>query len=137
MGDAFMHPAYHDASTDGTFTRYTVPNGDTWNVPSDTPLPEDTTGTEIIDAGIFVRLSAPGYLDATDWDGPFEDISAAQQHISDTHSICAECGADMDEENTGLVSEYLCTDCDIDPTDADGGTIAGPVRTSNDDDITF
>ena len=27
---------------------------------------------EIEEDGIFARLSAPGYLDCTDWDGPFD-----------------------------------------------------------------
>jgi hypothetical protein len=35
--------------------------------------------------GWFCRLSAPGYIDQTDWEGPFKRESAAARHLLDTY----------------------------------------------------
>ena len=35
--------------------------------------------------GFFCRLSARGYLDATEWDGPFESKEEAYQHLVELH----------------------------------------------------
>ena len=35
------------------------------------------------ETGWFARLSAPGYLDATDWDGPFATEVQARRHVED------------------------------------------------------
>jgi hypothetical protein len=32
-------------------------------------------------SGYFARLSAPGYLDCTDWSGPFDTAEAAEAYI--------------------------------------------------------
>jgi hypothetical protein len=37
------------------------------------------------------RLSAPGYLDATDWIGPFETESEALAELARMHDMCAHC----------------------------------------------
>lgn len=39
--------------------------------------PEDTR----LKTGWFARLSAPGYLDCTDWCGPFDTAEAAEAYI--------------------------------------------------------
>lgn len=36
--------------------------------------------------GIYCRLSAPGYLDRTDWHGPFESLSEAADHLLDMYA---------------------------------------------------
>lgn len=36
--------------------------------------------------GFFARLSAPGYLDATEWDGPFASREEAYQHLVELHA---------------------------------------------------
>jgi hypothetical protein len=33
--------------------------------------------------GIFARMSAPGYMDCTEWDGPFPTRHAAELHLAE------------------------------------------------------
>ena len=40
------------------------------------PIADRNTG-----AGYFCRLSAPGYLDATEWSGPFDTEAEAEAHL--------------------------------------------------------
>lgn len=35
--------------------------------------------------GWFARLSAPGYMDATDWSGPFDSEEEAKQYLNYTY----------------------------------------------------
>jgi len=35
--------------------------------------------------GIYCRLSASGYLDCTDWHGPFETVADAARYLIDTY----------------------------------------------------
>jgi hypothetical protein len=35
--------------------------------------------------GIFARLSAPGYLDSTDWSGPYDTEVEAQEHLEEMY----------------------------------------------------
>jgi hypothetical protein len=50
----------------------------------------------------FARLSAPGYLDATDWSGPFDTEDAARHYIAETYDVCGACGEDMGEAEGDL-----------------------------------
>jgi hypothetical protein len=43
-------------------------------------------GLDLEDEGIYCRLSADGYMDCTDWSGPFETIGEAAQHLIDTYA---------------------------------------------------
>lgn len=47
--------------------------------------------------GYFHRLSAPGYLDCTDWIGPFESLELARADFIETYSVCPDCGEDIGE----------------------------------------
>lgn len=38
-------------------------------------------------SGIFVRLSAPGYMDCTEWDGPFTTEEEALEHLKETYDL--------------------------------------------------
>lgn len=38
--------------------------------------------------GYCGRLSAPGYMDCTDWLGPFETPREAREAILETHEVC-------------------------------------------------
>lgn len=54
-----------------------------------TPKVEEWTATEAqeytddpeAEAGYYCRLSASGYLDCTDWSGPFETQREAEEHL--------------------------------------------------------
>jgi len=47
--------------------------------------------------GWFARLSAPGYLDSTDWSGPFETEKEARKHVEDFHEVDADTGDSLHE----------------------------------------
>lgn len=36
--------------------------------------------------GVYARLSAPGYLDCTEWEGPFETAQDAARHLIETYA---------------------------------------------------
>ena len=57
--------------------------GDTYFVPTDVEgaLPDDVEIVERHTDKWFARLSAPGYLDCTDWDGPFDTEKEAMDHL--------------------------------------------------------
>lgn len=42
-------------------------------------------------SGWWSRLSAPGYLDCTDWQGPYTSADEALKDLAETHDICPEC----------------------------------------------
>jgi len=46
--------------------------------------------------GWFARLNAPGYMDSTDWSGPFPSKAAARKHIEDTYDVDADSGEDLE-----------------------------------------
>jgi hypothetical protein len=50
------------------------------------PDPEIETET-----GWFSRLSAPGYLDCTDWCGPFASQEEALRELAAHHDVCEHC----------------------------------------------
>ena len=47
--------------------------------------------------GWFARLSADGYLDCTDWIGPFETEAAARQGVKDEFQVDPDTGDVTDE----------------------------------------
>lgn len=47
--------------------------------------------------GFYARLSAPGYLDATDWEGPFDREWKAIRYVCDLY------GVDVRGEERGLL----------------------------------
>ena len=65
-------------------------------------------------SGWFARLSAPGYMDATDWSGPFDTIEEARKHIEDTFEVDPKSGEPLfkkasnpDKETRALKSKLL------------------------------
>lgn len=46
--------------------------------------------------GWFARLSAPGYMDATDWQGPYKTEKAALDAVKDLYEV-DDYGDDLDE----------------------------------------
>jgi hypothetical protein len=92
---AFMRPQY----VRETFIWLEDTHGEVEVYPASVHMPEDvepgSTVTEV--KGIFARLSAPGYLDATDWDGPFETIEEAQEHIRETYEVDSVTGDPLDD----------------------------------------
>jgi hypothetical protein len=45
--------------------------------------------------GWWARLSAPGYMDATDWVGPYETEREARRYIYETYEVHPDTGEEM------------------------------------------
>ena len=61
---------------------------DTWDkLQNGFMTPEISTdpGDPELGEGIFVRLSARGFLDSTDWDGPFDNVEEAAAHLIEVY----------------------------------------------------
>ena len=43
-------------------------------------------GLDLEDKGIYCRLSADGYMDCTDWHGPFDTVEEAAVYLIDTYA---------------------------------------------------
>jgi hypothetical protein len=54
--------------------------------------------------GYFSRLSAPGYLDCTDWLGPYETEQAALDAVKDMYD-CDDNGDDADDDSSESAEE--------------------------------
>jgi hypothetical protein len=46
------------------------------------------SGLDFESEGFYCRLSADGYMDCTDWHGPFDSISACARHLVETYADC-------------------------------------------------
>jgi hypothetical protein len=88
---AFMVPQYIEASE-----RYPM-----FVYDGEAPSPErdDTNATECerVTAGVFFRLSAPGYMDCTDWSGPYDTLDEAKAECERMFDCDPETGDDLDE----------------------------------------
>ena len=100
---AFMVPEYHK----GMFYAVETDMGHTDLVPGDLvpkkpkrsdfhPYVEGTPEEFEAVHGWFARLSAPGYMDATDWSGPFKTKKKAEEHIEDTYEVDPETGEHLE-----------------------------------------
>lgn len=54
------------------------------------------TGDKEATKGWYSRLSAPGYMDCTEWQGPYADEGEALAGVCDTYDICLVCAEDFD-----------------------------------------
>jgi hypothetical protein len=53
---------------------------------------------ELVPAGKWwVRLSAPGYMDATEWDGPYDTETEARAALVEAYEVDADTGDDLDD----------------------------------------
>ena len=46
--------------------------------------------------GYFARLSAPGYLDCTEWYGPYKTLEEAKEHLSAIYDVDPDTGDDLE-----------------------------------------
>lgn len=65
---------------------FLLDNGDGEEYWTNCPVGDEDGKINSIDeqGGYFARLSASGYLDCTDWSGPFDSQDDAAQHLIDT-----------------------------------------------------
>ena len=57
------------------------------------------------EAGWYARLSAPGYMDCTEWSGPFASEEEALADLVETFGLCERCKEEDAPESP------LCDDC--------------------------
>lgn len=94
----FMLPFYEK----GPFARVTDAQGESALIPLDCVDVSDdsyySAETEGTAESIFCRLSAPGYMDCTEWSGPFDTLEEAREYIRETYDVDPETGADLEDE---------------------------------------
>lgn len=91
---AFLEPEYSNEA----FVRVTDSRGESTLVPAgyedlqegDECEPVGTPGESW-----FYRLSAPGYMDCTDWSGPFASEQEARDDLSATYDCDPDTGDDL------------------------------------------
>lgn len=76
--DSFMQPEAFKLE-EGTFSRFPSMLAD-----FEAELAE--SGVDLEEGAIYARLSASGFLDCTEWSGPFETLEQAAQHLIDTYA---------------------------------------------------
>ena len=101
MGKFMVAQAYQD-----TWYEYEV-NGETFVTDDDTSIPEDGVIIETYDEKWFSRLSAPGYMDCTDWQGPYNTEDGALWELYQTHGNDDETFFSFLEENHKIVAGSL------------------------------
>lgn len=57
--------------------------------------------------GWWARLSAPGYLDCTSWDGPHATEEDALKALAELHDICPRCYENCEDGPAGECPEYV------------------------------
>ena len=93
---AFMEPYYSNA----TFVEITNEHGESIFVEQgyeDLGEGEEITATH--EGKWFCHLSASGYMDQTEWSGPFDTEDEARDYSRETYECDPDTGDDLDEED--------------------------------------
>lgn len=95
---AHMIPEYSNEP----FMHITDASGDSWLVPAEivncllpAEVAENNSVMHTYDDKWFFRLTAPGYLDQTMWDGPFDSLDAAKAHVAKHYEVDPDTGEDL------------------------------------------
>jgi len=91
---AFMEPEYEY----GEFVRSRADFGEEFLTPSDIYSEYDHGKETDRQTGWFYRLSASGYLDCTEWTGPFETEDEAREALSAEFDCDPDTGDDFEDE---------------------------------------
>lgn len=95
---AFMIPAY---TNDPFVSMHNADTGEDCSVPADVEniLTGDGWETfERITGKWWCRLSAPGYMDCTDWSGPYETVEEARAAIVEMFEVDPDSGDEIEQE---------------------------------------
>ena len=90
----FMVPVY----TQEAFVTVTDKHGDSVSVPAEYRLDVWEDGSEIEvhpKDKWWAHLSAPGYMDQTEWSGPYDTLKAAKAYIENTYEVDPETGEEL------------------------------------------
>ena len=92
---AFMEPYYSNA----TFVEVTNERGESILVEQGyEDLGDDEEITATYEDKWFCHLSADGYMDQTEWSGPFDTEDEAREYIRDTYDVDPDTGDELDED---------------------------------------
>lgn len=87
----FMIPEYTDEPFDLVSNEY----GDEYVIPHGYADLIDGETLEPCGPGYFARLTAPGYMDCTDWAGPYDTLEEARAYILETYDVDPDTGEDV------------------------------------------
>lgn len=82
MSPEIWHGSYWKVDTNNGIELYPCDYFDSFTVAYVTNCDKDDIERA---TGFFARLSAPGYLDCTEWCGPFNTEAAALAYLTDTY----------------------------------------------------
>ena len=106
---AHMVPQY----TDEAFVKATYANGEAQLFTKEFYIPGDADVVESCDAGKgwYWRLSAPGYLDCTEWSGPCATLTEAKREVLRTHEVHPDTGNELGEFDNGVICGMSACSC--------------------------
>jgi len=96
----FMTPKYYT----GRMAVVETPEGSVYMFPCDV---RDCDGVSGYATGTFYRLSADGYLDCSEWNGPYSSLVEAEMALESNETVCHACGATMPDDDSDS-----CDECD-------------------------
>jgi hypothetical protein len=90
---AFMIPFY----TQEAFVTVTDKHGESYSVPADYAgdAPDDCEKEFHPADKYWAHLSAPGYMDQTDWSGPYDTLREARDYIESCFDVDPDTGKDI------------------------------------------
>lgn len=92
---AFMEPDY----TNEDFVIVTNAHGESYACPAGYEELQDGDTLERVSGKWWYRLSANGYMDCTDWDGPYDTEQEARDALSDAFDVDPDTGDDLDDDS--------------------------------------
>lgn len=99
----FMQPEF---SNEG-FSLLSVGSGEEVWIPTCHLSETDGTVLKVSENGTwFSRLSAPGYLDATEWNGPYSSEAAARTGLANVYGVCETCMEECWDSDSPCDEEY-------------------------------
>jgi hypothetical protein len=90
---AFLKPVY----SNDDFKAVRLAGGEEIIIPAD-DVSEDMETLETFKGKWFYRLSADGFLDCTEWFGPFPTERAAKLSLEANENVCHSCGESMPDD---------------------------------------
>lgn len=93
---AFLLPEY----ANGEFAIVNDDFGEvTWCGPREYYVPADHAANHTVsfESGFWCHLSAPGYLDQTDWAGPYATMEEARKAIVEEHEVDPDTGERLED----------------------------------------
>jgi len=91
----FMIPDYVQESFAVGDNKYGEPRVVPWEYRHDV----EWDGKPEKEFGWWAHLTAPGYMDQTEWSGPYDTLNEAKEYIEETYEVDPDTGAELLDEN--------------------------------------